>query len=48
MVDQGSQYVIVRKHIVFCDEEYLLYHWYSGLCRNSRPADDFLLVLLCI
>ncbi len=39
--------VMVLKHIIFCDKEYLLYYWCSGLCRDSGPADDYLLALLC-
>lgn len=40
--------VMVCKYITFCDEKYLLYYWCSGLCRESGPADDYLLAFLCI
>ncbi len=39
---------MIRKQITFYDKEYLLYYWYSGLCCDSGPADDYLLTLFYI
>ncbi len=39
---------MVRKHITFCDKEYLLYYWYYDLGHDSEPANYYLLALLCI
>ncbi len=32
---------MVRKHITFCDKEYLLYYWYYDLYCDSGPAEYY-------
>lgn len=33
-INSLALYIIVRKHIIICDEKYFCY----GLCCNSRPS----------